>query len=119
MQYLRHNAEKLESLKAAAESNIFNVGIKSFKVEEFSSFDDKSGYNGMPPKYQFLEEIFCREIDSHENIITKQMQKWTGLVLKGDMSFKVIKRMAKQNGIPIFSGLYSVMNEFNQVRSIS
>ncbi|KAG2193593.1 hypothetical protein INT47_007396 [Mucor saturninus] len=39
-----------------------------------------------------------------------------GVILKGDHSFKIIKHMGKTNGTSVFSSLYTVMNEYEEIR---
>lgn len=39
-----------------------------------------------------------------------------GVVLKGDHSFKIIKHMGKMNGVSTFNALYTVLNEYEEIR---
>ncbi|CEP08741.1 hypothetical protein, partial, partial [Parasitella parasitica] len=39
-----------------------------------------------------------------------------GVVLKGDHSFKIIDHMAKVNGVSTFSCLYTLLNEYEEIR---
>lgn len=39
-----------------------------------------------------------------------------GVILKGDRSFKIIDHMAKVNGVSTFSCLYTMLNEYEEIR---
>jgi hypothetical protein len=40
-----------------------------------------------------------------------------GKYLKGDHSFKIIKRMGKIEGTPMFTVLYTVCNEYEEIKT--
>src|SRR5579862_9389668 len=46
-----------------------------------------------------------------------EVMKRSGYILKGDHSHKVTKHIAKINGETVFSGLYTVTNEYEEVRT--
>lgn len=39
-----------------------------------------------------------------------------GVILKGDHSFKIIDHKAKVNGVSTFSCLYTLLNEYEEIR---
>ncbi|KAG2211306.1 hypothetical protein INT45_003588, partial [Circinella minor] len=46
----------------------------------------------------------------------KQMEILDGKNLKGDHTFKIIKLMSKVNGVPVFTALYTALNEYEEIR---
>ena len=56
----------------------------------------------------FMEEI-CPALD-------QCLSALTGYVIKWDHSFKLVKYMTKLNGIATFAALFTLVNEFEQIR---
>src|ERR1700722_1446757 len=49
-------------------------------------------------------------------MVDKQMMLLDGKVLKGDHSFKIVKHIAKVGKEPTFSAMYTVCNEYEEIR---
>ena len=52
----------------------------------------------------------------NKTFIDKKMEVPDGVYLKGDHTFKIIKSISKINGQPVFTALYTVLNECEEVR---
>ena len=63
--YLRKHAVFRENEKVKASKNLFYQSAAFDYIEPFSALNDKTGYHGMPARYQYLEEMYCREIENH------------------------------------------------------
>ncbi|KAG2191632.1 hypothetical protein INT47_000543 [Mucor saturninus] len=71
-------------------------------IEPFSPFDNQKGYAGYTP--------------TQTPYMDKQMMLLGGKVLKGDHSFKIIKHMASVDETNMFNALYTICNEFEEIR---
>jgi hypothetical protein len=56
---------------------------------EFSTFDDKNGYNGYVPSANYLSHVYCSIIAELRPYMDQHTSLLDGVVLKGDHSFKV------------------------------
>ena len=82
----------------------------------FSNFDDPLGYAGYVPSATYLRMIYTAIMDQLRLFMDKEMMVLDGVVLKGDHTFKIIKHMAKVGGESTFYALYTVCNEFEEIR---
>ncbi|KAG2219719.1 hypothetical protein INT45_006051, partial [Circinella minor] len=89
-----------------------------FKEEiiSFSTFDDRSKYAGHVPSPQYLRSFYTAYLAELRSFMDKQMEILDGKYLKGDHTFKIIKLMSKVNGVPVFAALYTVLNEYEEIR---
>jgi hypothetical protein len=85
-------------------------------LQVFSAFGDQSLYAGFIPSMTYLRTLYTAIIDEYRPLIDKQMMLLGGRFLKGDHSFKIIKKIAKINGTSAFTALYTVCNEYEEVR---
>lgn len=83
----------------------------------FSAFGDKSRYNGFVPTATYLRTVYTSMMDDLRPLIDKEMMVLGGKILKGDHSFKLVKRLARVKGTPVFSALYTMCNEYEEVRT--
>lgn len=82
----------------------------------FSSFKDKLQYNGYIPSANYLSYVYSSYIASLRPFMDQLMSFVDGIVLKGDHSFKIIDHLAKINGVSTFSCLYTLLNEYEEIR---
>ena len=87
------------------------------KFKEFSSYNDKDGYAGYTPTAQYLRVLYTAMINEMRHLIDKQMMVLEGRVLKGDHTFKIIKHLGRIGGSPTFLAVYTVCNEFEEIRT--
>ena len=123
---LKHSRLELQYLQAAISRKSDPTLKKVFtnskthqrkdKIVPFSKFDDRSKYAGHFPSAQYLRLFYTAYIAEIRHLIDKQMQVLDGIYLKGDHTFKIIKLISKVNGAPIFAALYTVCNEYEEVR---
>ena len=85
-------------------------------LRPFSSFGDKQGYAGYVPSATYLLKVYTSMIDELRPLLDKQVMLLDGKILKGDHSFKIIKSMGKIGGSPTFSALYTMCNEYEEIR---
>ncbi|KAG2216224.1 hypothetical protein INT45_006930 [Circinella minor] len=86
------------------------------KLKESFSFNDKSGYTGYIPSAQYLRTIYMAMINEIHHLIDKQIMVLDGRVLKGNHTFKIIKHLGRIDGSPTFLTVYTVCNEFEEIR---
>ncbi|KAG2216108.1 hypothetical protein INT45_001912 [Circinella minor] len=82
----------------------------------FSDFDDKNGYDGFIPSPQYFHSFYTSYTEEIRHLLDKQMLALDAKYLKGDYSFKIIKRIGNVDGAPIFTALYTTLNEYKEVR---
>lgn len=83
---------------------------------EFSKFGDKTKYNGYNPTSNYISYVYSSIVKEIRPFMDQLMSFLDGIILKGDHSFKVIKHMSKVNGVSTFSCLYTLLNEFEEIR---
>ncbi|KAG2223683.1 hypothetical protein INT45_007261 [Circinella minor] len=83
---------------------------------EFSKFKDKTQYSGYIPSTKYLRGIYTAMIDIYRPFIDTLVMMLGREILKGDHSFKIIKNMGTINGQPTFTAMYTVVNEFGEIR---
>lgn len=104
--------------------------------EPFSAFDDRHGYSGFYPSPRYVNTVYIDYISQLRPFLDQHTSSLSGRVLKWDHSFKVghrfysttvscpeltgfpqlPKHMAKLDGTVLFSALFTVVNEYEQVR---
>ena len=84
------------------------------KIVAFSEFDDAERYMGKVVGVQFLIRHFLRHAFSRWNFCRRAMQHIGGKYLRGDHSFKLVKKMAVDGERP-FVAVYCVMNEYSEI----
>lgn len=86
-------------------------------IQDFCKFDDPNGYAGHVPSANFLSYVYTTVLSSFKPAMDRQTSMLSGEILKGDHSFKLIKKIAKLGSESIFSALYTVCNEYSMRRS--
>ncbi|CAO3657291.1 unnamed protein product [Mucor hiemalis] len=89
-------------------------GLQNY--EEFCTFRDKSNYAGHSPSSKYLSFVYCSVIEKFVPFMDQLNSQLDGVVLKGDHSFKLIKHVGKTNGVSVFTALYTLMNEYEEIR---
>ncbi|KAI8147390.1 hypothetical protein BJV82DRAFT_345657 [Fennellomyces sp. T-0311] len=89
---------------------------KPVKYKRFSKFSDPEGYSGCIPSTGYLRLVYTALMDQLRSLIDKELAILAGVILKGDHSFKVPKHMAKLGGSSAFTALYTVCNEYEEIR---
>jgi len=84
--------------------------------EQFSDFSDKSKYNGYVPSSNYLSHVYSSMLAEYRPFIDQHTSQLDGTILKLDHSFKIIKHMGKINGISNFNALFTVLNEYEEIR---
>jgi hypothetical protein len=82
----------------------------------FSEFKDKNGYAGFSPSRWYINAIYMDFMEHIRPYLDQCVASLTGYVLKWDHSFKLVKLMMKLNGEVTFAALFTLLNEFEQIR---
>jgi hypothetical protein len=88
------------------------------KLQPFSSFLDKRGYAGFSPSRWFINQVY---VEFMGHIKPHQDQAMAALPVSAarmDQSYKAIKYIARFNGTRAFGSLWTMTNEFEQVRQM-
>jgi hypothetical protein len=116
LQYYDVVAETMERRSKEAQL----AGIRNYKDQnnypEFSSFSDPNGYNGYVPSASYISYVYCSIITELRPYMDQHQSLLDGKILKGDHSFKIIKKMNKSNGVSDYSCMYTVMNEYEEIK---
>ncbi|KAJ3718540.1 hypothetical protein C8R42DRAFT_644315 [Lentinula raphanica] len=88
LQMLQHSRKEVMYLSAAA-----SLGLSGAQVPQFPSFEDQMSYAGSSPSVWYLKCI------------------WT------DYHAAIMKAMARLKSEPIFSALFSLVNEWEEIRT--
>ena len=83
-------------------------------LEEFGSPKD---HDVAVPSASYLSNCYCNFVELKRSHFDKEIMKLSGDVLKADHSFKVPKHIMKISEQPIFEALYTVTNEYGEIRS--
>jgi hypothetical protein len=103
-----------EKANSTAGRFYFPGGAKD--IVRFSSFGDPDQYGGYVPSASYVSHVYSSIIEQLRPFMDQHTSMLDGVVLKGDHSFKVIKHMGKINGISTFLALYTVLNEYEEIR---
>ena len=71
-------------------------------------------YGGRTPRAQYLQAIVLAQHKRRRPWLVSRMMMITGTILKGDMSFKMAKKIWADGGGQ-FESIYTLMNEYGQV----
>jgi hypothetical protein len=116
---LRHDRIELQYLYALHQQKLqpsVLSHISQAQPEPFSAFDDGSKYAGFVPTSTYLRGVYTSMINRLRPLMDKQMMLLDGKILKGDHSFKLVKHVAKVDGAPTFTALYTLCNEYEEIR---
>lgn len=86
------------------------------EIDRFSSFDSPLGYFGRVPSRKFLTKLITVLYAREENYIFLEQQRRCGKFLYVDHSHKVTKHLHHFGDTKLYSGLFSGLNEYGEVR---
>ncbi|KIK65907.1 hypothetical protein GYMLUDRAFT_257835 [Collybiopsis luxurians FD-317 M1] len=110
LQMLQHSRQELMYLSAAT-----SYGLSGLQVPRFPSFDDPMKYAGSSPSVRYLK---CIWTDYHAVVkiyLDRIQASLSGFKLAGDHTFRIMKALARLKSEPIFSALFSVINEWEEI----
>ncbi|KAI9249771.1 hypothetical protein BDA99DRAFT_217405 [Phascolomyces articulosus] len=120
LRYAKLHLQYLDSLKHRqtypTHEDLIDRRDPKFQYAPFSAFDDRNGYAGYIPSAGYLRNVYTSMIDQLRPLIDKELMILGGLILKGDHSFKVPNHMAKLGGSAAFTALYTICNEYEEIR---
>ncbi|KAJ7431662.1 hypothetical protein B0H11DRAFT_1941390 [Mycena galericulata] len=100
-----------ESNSNGAQSTLFSYMPRSeMKLPPFGNFDDPQGYAGFVPSEHYLADMMNRAIESDESDADQLTGCLDADILAPDDSHKIIKHIAKYDGVPIFTALWTCMS---------
>ena len=82
----------------------------------FSSFSNPCEYDGKVPSGSYIETVYIQYGDSIKTYLDNEVKKRTGDVIEIDASYKIPKLLYQVDGKPLFKGLITCTNEFNEIR---
>ncbi|KAL9536909.1 hypothetical protein MBANPS3_012260 [Mucor bainieri] len=104
-------------LDAALEFKKSSIACKLPKpTTEFSTFVNPKGYSGKVPSAAYIGYVYTSYLENMKERIDTKIMELGGIVLKGDHTLKIIKKIAKIKGVSIFTALYTLCNEFEEIR---
>lgn len=80
----------------------------------FGGFYDKDGYNGKPPSRSVLRAAWDVVFHQQQPYYRRSSQLVDGELLSIDETHKVMKGV-RVDGNKVFNGLFTALNEYNQV----
>lgn len=108
-----HDLKELSYLHAIAACPL---NLHPEKFTPFSEFHDKAGYAGFAPSKWYIEAVYMDYIRQIRPVLDQCMSALSGYVLKWDHSFKLVKFFSKLHGIMMFTAMFTIVNEFEQIR---
>ncbi|KIK54977.1 hypothetical protein GYMLUDRAFT_1021476 [Collybiopsis luxurians FD-317 M1] len=111
----RHHAELELMYLACAHSH----GFSGSQIPLFSAFNDASLFAGAPPSTQYMRAMFTDWFAAFRIYLECDLASTSGTRLAGDHTFWIMKHMGGLKGEPLHTALYSVVNEWEQVRAQS
>ena len=112
-----HDLRELKYLHAVTanvgDQSRLNSAVKTYTP--FSGFDDQSGYGGFSPS-KYIKNIYMDYMDHIRPILDQCMSALSGHIIKWDHSFKLPKYMMRLDGIQMFTALFTIVNEWEQIR---
>ncbi|KAJ7174303.1 hypothetical protein C8R46DRAFT_88386 [Mycena filopes] len=91
-----------------------NHAVKVY--EPFSDFEDRSKYAGFTPHRTYITAIYVDYMDHIRSPLDQCVAALKCEFAKWDHSHKLTKYLMKLGGVTIFAGLFTLVNEFEQIR---
>lgn len=113
LQFVYYNG--ISNFKPNVASQLSN-GNGPQQFEQFSDFFDKMKYNGYIPSSNYLSYVYSSLVAEYRLFTDQHTAQLGGIILKLDHSFKIIKHMGKVNSVSTFVGLFTVLNEYGEIR---
>jgi hypothetical protein len=102
----------LHALKTCAENTLPE------KLEPFSLFSDKTGYAGFSPSRWYINQVYVEYMGHIKPYQDQAMAAVPVTAAHMDQSYKAIKYVARLNGVKVFGSLWTMTNEFEQIRQM-
>ncbi|KAE9390707.1 hypothetical protein BT96DRAFT_1002033 [Gymnopus androsaceus JB14] len=114
----RHDTEELMYLHFihTEKSKQERLNQSQWSYTPFPNYSDKLTYGGFSPSKDYINSVYIDFMENIRPILDQCMAAQSGYILKWDLSFKLPKYLMKLNGVMVFSALFTVVNEFEQVR---
>ena len=96
------------------ETSVFQPRGREFPPQPFSSFDDPAGYSGRVPSASYLLAVALAYHRFRRPTLIRRLMMVTGTILKGDMSFKLAKKI-RCDRTGQYVCVFSIMNEHGEV----
>ncbi|KAJ7152904.1 hypothetical protein C8R46DRAFT_912792, partial [Mycena filopes] len=87
-------------------------------LKPFSPFADKDGYAGFSPSRWYISQVYVEYMAFIKPHHDQAMAAVTLSAASMDQSFKAIKYIARLNGVKVFGSLWTIINEFEQIRQM-
>ncbi|KAG7093302.1 hypothetical protein E1B28_006984 [Marasmius oreades] len=113
LQTLQHSRRELMYLSAAASYGLSG----SSQIPAFPAFDDQMKYAGTSPSVQYLKCIWTDYHAAVKIYLDRIQASLSGFKLAGDHTFRIMKAMARLKSEPIFGALFSLVNEWEEIRA--
>ncbi|KAJ7664030.1 hypothetical protein DFH06DRAFT_1394036 [Mycena polygramma] len=107
---LREN-DYLNALKARESESLLPSTLKLF-----SRFSDKAGYAGFSPSRWYISKVYVEYMGHIKPHQDQAMSAVTFEAGRMDQSYKVVKYLARMDGVKTFGSLWTATNEFEQIR---
>ncbi|KAJ7829618.1 hypothetical protein B0H13DRAFT_2679789 [Mycena leptocephala] len=88
------------------------------QLTPFSSFSDKEGYAGFSPSRWYISKVYVEYMSYIKPHHDQAMSAVPLTIGKMDQSYKVIKYLARMEGNRVFGSLWTITNEFEQIRQM-
>jgi hypothetical protein len=116
----RHDLYELDYLQAIyrekKSAQCYQMYQKEKIYKPFSTFHDKDGYAGFYPSRWYINTVYMDYMEHIRPILDQCMASLSGYIIKWDHSFKLPKLLTKLNGVATFVALFTLVNEFEQIR---
>lgn len=113
-----HDLRELKYLQAVQKDikSKKSLGYDVQSYQPFSNFDNQSEYAGFYPSWWYINSIYMDYMEHICPALDQCLSALTGYVIKWDHSFKLVKYMMKLDGVVTFAALFTLVNEFEQIR---
>lgn len=84
----------------------------------FSSFDSREGFAGFSPSRWYINAIYIDYMGYVKPHQDQAMSALSATLVRWDQSYKLVKYVARLNGVRIFGSLWTMTNEYEQIRQM-
>ncbi|KAL0563845.1 hypothetical protein V5O48_018216, partial [Marasmius crinis-equi] len=113
LQMLEQSRRELMYLTAAVTYGLSG----STQVPPFPAFNDRMKYAGSAPSIFYVKCVWTDFISAVKMYMDRVQASLTAFKLAGDHTFRIMKAMARLKSEPIFSALFSLVNEWEEIRA--
>ncbi|CAK5282204.1 unnamed protein product [Mycena citricolor] len=89
------------------------------QIPQFSKFSDPLGYAGSPPSVGYLRSMYTSYITAHRTYMDRAQAALPLDIAKADHTFDVLKYMGGIKGETVWKAMYSIGNQWEEVRAHS